>query len=145
MERGLLQPQTSCCRLSCPPLPDRGVHRERSPADTVCLLGAALVSVPCAADVLQLSAGQKSRVVPRPEGAASRCDVARWWRTGEQSAVTVRQCRELPLCVWPDWGWKKGPLEGHTLETLRPLIPETANSCVTTALALFRAPCAVLR
>ena len=107
--------------------------------------GAALVSVPCAADVLQLSAGQKSRVVPRPEGAASRCDVARWWRTGEQSAVTVRQCRELPLCVWPDWGWKRGPLEGHTLETLRPLIPETANSCVTTALALFRAPCAVLR
>ena len=107
--------------------------------------GAALVSVPCAADVLQLSAGQKSRVVPRPEGVASRCDVARWWRTGEQSAVTVRQCRELPLCVWPDWGWKRGPLEGHTLETLRPLIPETANSCVTTALALFRAPCAVLR
>ena len=35
--------------------------------------GAALVSVPCAADVLQLSAGQKSRVVPRPEGVASRC------------------------------------------------------------------------
>ena len=96
--------------------------------------GGALVSVPCAADILLLSAGETSRVVPRP--ARSAC--GRWWPAGEQSTVTLRLCRELPLCVWPDWGWKHGPLEGHTLEVLRPLIPETANSCAPRLPASFR-------